>query len=199
MKKYLLLPLISVAIALLLPRCATSNIDFVTSRYDQAKKEKRIRLRITFPYVRDRYTTFHSAKKDILKIIPFSGETRYQVFDLLKVSINSYPLSDTVFLIADNRTYPIKVYHRKTELLHHTQTQKQQIMKADSTTVSVITGMKETEYKSIQLQYTLNRQEIKALQNATSVSFQYYANPDIYKLNLSHHVLNKLKKFFALQ
>ncbi|UBM62864.1 hypothetical protein LA303_02525 [Candidatus Sulfidibacterium hydrothermale] len=199
MRKHIPLLLMVVAISVFLSRCATSSVDFVTSQYDQVKKEKRIRMRITFPYVRERYTTFYSLQKDILKIIKANGETQYQVFDRLNVSIDSYPLSDTVFLIADNQAYPIVVRHRKTEIFHHPEVEKSQVRKNDSTTVSVISGVNEKEYKSIQFQYPLTRQEVNALQHADSASFQYYANPDVYKLKLSYYTLKRLKKFFAKQ
>ena len=147
----------------------------------------------------ERYTSFISSEKDFFKTISSTGKISYEVYDQLNLNTNSYPLSDTIFLIIDKRAYPVKVNFQKIEVFRNTQTKSSEIMKADSTSVSVISGIQENEYKHIQFHYGLNQQEINAFENAKTAAFRYYANPETYTLKLSGQTIHKLKKFFAMQ
>ena len=199
MKKIYLPFVLMILLPVFINSCAFSHYDRLTTHYDQIKKEKRINLKMFFLRTEERYTSFYSSEKNFLKVINAAGQISYRVYDQLNLSPNSFPLSDTIFLIVDDQAYPVKIGHQETETFHRTETQSDQIMNADSTTVTVISSIQGREYKNIQFQYTLNQQEINAFQNAKTAAFLYYANPEIFTLKIPGHTLRKLKKFFAMQ
>jgi len=199
MKKYYLPFVLVLLFSIIISSCSLSHYIRLTTHYDQIKKEKRTNLKMVFLRTEERHTTFISSEIDFLKIINATGETSFQVYNQLNLTTNSYPLNDTIFLLIDDHAYPIKIGHQKIEISRNTQTQSNEIIKADSTTVSVISGIQENEYKHIQFHYSLNQQEINAFQNAKTATLHYYANPETFTLKLSSQTLRKLKKFFAMQ
>jgi hypothetical protein len=184
--------------AILVAGCTFPRSSRIIRQYDQIKKEKRFSLRMDFFRTKERYTTFYSLEKNFLKIIPSSGKAVIRVYDRLNLSPESYSLSDTLYLIADRQAFPIKMKAQKDQILHQTQTQNNEIMQADSTTVTVVSGIQEYEYKQEQFYYTLNSREIKALQQAKKVSFRYYTQAEMFTLHLTGGMLKKLKKLLAM-
>ncbi len=199
MKNHYLPFVLVLLLPILINSCALNHYDRLSTHYDQIKKEKRVKLKMVFLRTEERHTSFISSEKDFLKIISASGKTSYKVYDQLDLTANSYPLSDTIFLIVDDHAYPIKIGHPKIEIFHNTQTQNNKIVKVDSTTVTVISGIQENENKRIQFHYNLSQQEINALKDAKTAAFRYYANPETFTLNISNHTLRQLKKFITMK
>jgi hypothetical protein len=180
----------------LFTRCNVT--DYVTHQYDQVKKENRTTLHVFLQYPEERYNSFYSSKKEFVKDVHQNGTVTYRVFDQLKMTPDSYPLSDTLYIILNNSlAWPIVMKQVSTSVFHNTQTQTEQVVKNDSTQATVVSGITQNEYKNIQFQYTLSPKQINALRNIGSVAFRYYAGPETITLKLPNSTLRKLKKLIA--
>ena len=172
--------------------------DYTTHQYDQAKNENRTILHVFLQYPEELHSSFHSSKKDFMKVVNSDGKITYRVFDQLKMAPDSYPLNDTLYILLNNAlAYPIVMKQVKTFVVHSTQTQTEEVTRADSTKATVVSGISQNEYKVTQFQYTLSSRLIKDLRNIGSVAFRYYAGPETITLKLPNSTLRKLKKLTA--
>jgi hypothetical protein len=193
-------PYLFFLLSLFITSCSLTHYNYrLSSQYDQIKKEKRVNLKMVFFKTEERYTSFISSEINFFKTINASGEANVSVYNQLYLSTGSYPLSDTIYLLVGKQVFPIKVKFQNREVFRHMQTQTREIMKADSTTETVISGIHENEYRHLQFHYSLSNQEINALKNTKTAAIRYYANPETYTLKFSGQSLHKLKKFFAMQ
>ena len=137
--------------------------------------------------------------RSIIQEIEKSGEKSLTFYDELKLQNRSFRLSDKIYLMVDGKVFsitPIEIEHDQEILV---KTNKEDIMKADSTTVSVVTDYTEDTMRITRFSYAIPNQIIGQLKNAKQVVFQYYAGPKILTIEMKNTDLSKLKKMLEME
>ena len=190
-------PLLTLLFAsLILHGCISSS--FIYYENDAVLSSKRIKWE--YKYInRNRKSPLINLKQTVVKEIKSDGETAYKVYDILTLSNKSYRLDNKVYLIIDNISLPMVIESKEIENQRRISEDRENILTADSTSTSVVTGYSEVERKITKLSYKLSDEVIDKIQNSEEVVFQYYAGPSIITAKLKNNNLNKLKSIFNMQ
>jgi hypothetical protein len=135
--------------------------------------------------------------QSIVKETDADKRTSYTVYDIVSLSDGSFALENKVFMIVDNDVFPMEIETKELEHAKTFEEKRSNILKADSTKVSVVTSYSEKNKTIVKFKYTLNENIMTRLQVAERVLFRYYAGPDMITVELKGFALEKLKKAMA--
>lgn len=176
---------------LFLQNCGLSYVTWEV--YDVVYDTKRISLQYNGWDV-NKGSPLNSMEQTIVKEIPKNGIAVYNVYDILTLNTNSFKLEEKVFLIADDKVYPIIIermeYNNVNELVEH----KTNILKADSTKVSVVTGVSEDKSKVCRFYYKLTDAMVMGIKNCSQLEFRYYSGPNMISIKPKGKKLEKIKE-----
>jgi hypothetical protein len=136
------------------------------------------------------------AQQTLVKEISAKGSC-YTVYDVLILSSLSYQPSQRVFLLIDEAVFPVQLKSCEHENSRITSEDTKDIVTADSTKISVVTGYSEGNRKISRFSYQLTDTMIEKIKHADQVMFQYYAGPEILTLKMKSHRLKRFKKLIA--
>jgi hypothetical protein len=130
----------------------------------------------------------------IVKEIKSDNEESIKIYDILALTSSSFKLEDKVFLIIDSDVYPMIIDIIEYENAKSITPNTENILAADSTTVSVVTGYSENNKKITRFSYKLSEEIINKIKNSDQVLFRYYAGPSMLTVKLKDKYLRKFKK-----
>jgi hypothetical protein len=130
----------------------------------------------------------------IVKEIKSDNEKSIKVYDILALTSSSFKLEDKVFLIVDSDVYPMVIDIIEYENAKSITPNTENILAADSTTVSVVTGYSENNKKITRFSYKLSDEIISKIKTSNHVLFRYYAGPSMLTVKLKDKYLRKFKK-----
>lgn len=153
--------------------------------------------RIEFSYIqRDR--SFRSPllylEQSVVKEINSNQEATIKMYDLLALTSSGFNLDNKVFIIVDNSVCPEEIEVVEYEQAKSITPKTEEILKSDSTKVSVVTGYSESNKKITRFSYTLSEETIGKIKKADQISFRYYAGPKMLTIKMKSRYLRKLKK-----
>lgn len=141
----------------------------------------------------------YSVNQTIIKEIR-ANEVTFKVYDIVSLIRNSFQLEDKVFLIVDkSEVIPMIIENTEHENLKTIAEEKKDILTADSTKVSIVTGYTEDNRKIARLSYSLNQSMVDKIDNSKEIMFRYYSGPDMITIKLTGYDLNKLKRLIRTQ
>jgi hypothetical protein len=138
-----------------------------------------------------------SLNQSIVKETNANKVTSYTVYDIVNLSDASFALENKVFMIIDSDVFPMKIETKELVAAKTLEEKRADVVKADSTKVSVVTGYAENNKTIVKFKYKLNENIMSRLQSAERVLFRYYAGPDMITVELKGIGLGKLKKAMA--
>ncbi len=185
-----------IAVFSLLFSCALPSK--IVVEYDDVKSVTRIKDENSYKIVERNHSiawfgkTFYreknSAKNNLIK-----------VYDVLKFYGTTVKLEDSIFIVTDkSKIYPISLQHYEKEILRNIEPKKEDIIKADSTKISVITGYEEFNYTIVSFNYNLNQEMREAILEAHELKFRYYIGFNMITVKIEKRDLENLKKMLEM-
>lgn len=135
---------------------------------------------------------FYSLRQVISKE---QGNNDVVVYDHLRLAINSSELQMPIIWKIDSKIFTIEDATIEQRITREFVEENEDIMKADSTKVNVITGIDNYEVRNYNINYTLPREALKALQSCKTVHIQYQAGPQLIQVTPRFFTSNKLHAF----
>jgi hypothetical protein len=179
----------------ILPGCTVTNKIFVEE--DIVYSSKRIELKYLVKD-RDRRSPLHYMQQTVIKEINANKEVSYTAFDVLTLSGSSFRLDDKVFLIIDNEAFPMKINKTEYENVKNISEDTSEILSADSTKVSVITGYSENERKIARFSYNIPGEIISKIKVSNQFVLRYYSGPSMVTIRPTYKSRQKLKEMIDI-
>jgi hypothetical protein len=168
----------------------------VKMQYDEATNTKNFRwehraaemkLRSPLVYVDQAYVKQHHSDQSVT----------YRLYDVVVLHENEFRLNDQIFMLLDNSPITLVPERREDDNWRTRDAKREEILTADSTKISVVTGYQENNYRVTRLEYHLAPEVIEQIQAASSIQFRYYSGSHIITISLTTEKVNRLKKLFA--
>ncbi len=182
------------ALLLLQGCCMNFHSKRIIVENDIVKSTKRIKKNFYFNDALERNSPLLSMKKTVLKEIKENQDTIYMVYDFINLSQNSFPLEDDIYLIMDEKIFPLKVEYRESENRSEIVEKTESILTADSTNVTVTTGYSNQTYKRIKIKYVLPINVTHKILETKDLLFRYYSEPNMISVKFNNRQLQKLKQ-----
>jgi hypothetical protein len=179
----------------ILPGCTITNKIFVEE--DIVYSSKRIELKYLVKD-RDRRSPLQYMQQTVIKEIDANKEVSYTAFDVLTLSSSSFKLDDKVFLIIDNEAFPMKINKTEYENIKNISEDTSEILSADSTKVSVITGYSENDRKIARFSYNIPEEIISKIKVSNQVVLRYYSGPSMLTIRPTYKSRQKLKEMIEI-
>ncbi len=168
----------------------------IISETDLVHNTERSQLKLNYPSQRH-YSPMSSAEQSIVKISSVDCTT-YEVYDVIHLYGKSFNLKNEVYIIIDDQAYPLEINTIEREHVHEISENTENIMTADSSSISVVTGYSEDNRKISRVSYNLPQDFVDKMAKAEHVIFRYYAAPDMISLELKGYKLKRFKQFVNL-
>lgn len=133
-------------------------------------------------------------EQTVSKEIKANNEISYKIYDVVVMPSTSFNLKDEVFLIIDQEVYPLTIDKMELENAKSFTENKEEILRSDSTKVTIVTGYSENNRKITRFSYSLTTEMISKIKEAHKVQFQYYAGPSMLNVKMKMTDLNKFKR-----
>lgn len=130
--------------------------------------------------------------QDIIKEIDSNNEVSYTAYDYLELNSSSFKIDEKVFYIIDNVAYPMTIDHIEFDNVRKTTENKSDVLTADSTTVSVVTGYSEQNRKTIKFKYNIPVLMMEKIKEARQLSIRYYSGPSMATFHTRQISLGKM-------
>jgi len=182
---------ISVLSFILLSCGIFSNSVFVEN--DKVMDSKRVIYEAYFTNNK-RYEQSYSQNITFLKEIDRNHKITYSVYDVITLPSESFDIDpDKLYLIIDEEILPLQTTFNKQFNNRNITEKKSEIMKSDSTKVSVVTGYDVVNKKSVQMTHVFDNQTINKIRRASIVNLRYYLGASYINTEIKGGNLRKLK------
>lgn len=164
----------------------------IYEKYDQVQEVSRYELDLNYR-IFDRRSPLLFMEQSIVKEVT-AKESKYSVYDALVLNSLSYQVKGELYIIIDEEVFKPAVTSLEYENAREIQEKSEEVMRADSTTVKVVTGYTENNKKITRFSYSLDNSMIDSIRTANNVLFRYYAGPDMITIKLKGLKLKRLKR-----
>lgn len=130
----------------------------------------------------------------IVKELKQNSDVQYTVYDFIKLKSSSFKLENKVFIIIDNEPFRLEVESYDSKMIPKIDEKRKEILTADSTKVSVVTGYEEYQTWDYRMVYRMDKAIIEKIKSSQNVMLRYYAGPDMITIKLDKYDLDTLKK-----
>ena len=186
----------SLALALLLLASTLQSCGIfskVIVEQDEVSGTKRNRTEFQYWGAREWSSPLMHNTQTILKETGATGKITVRIFDRIQLKMNSFRLDKRVYLIIDGKPYTAQVEDMEFDQLTSFQEKRKDVLTADSSKVSVVTGYDRSESKYYKLTYTLNPETVEKIKTCRKLRFRYYSGPDMITTTMNGWELNLLK------
>lgn len=176
------------------------NTQSFSQSYDHIKSANRIKN--TFHYVRcmEYYSSFYSLKQTFVKELSSKDATvKFQVYDIISMNTDVHSLEDQVYLKVGDETFSVRIENQESDIITEIEEEKDQILTADSTKVSVVKGYQTHKKKQFKISYQLNAEIMDKILLQEEVLFRYYFGPDMVTIRVKGRNLFRLQKMIAMK
>lgn len=159
------------------------------------KSTKRIKKETYYSRSVETPSPLYDANQTILKEIDSISHTTYSAFDILSTNVRSTSLEQKVYIILDNVdviSIDFDTYESGNQNI--TSTKKEDVMLADSSTVSVVTNYSQQDVTNHKVSYTIPLEVIDKMRQANFIKFRYYLDANIITLQPKARDLNLIKE-----
>lgn len=176
--------------------CYYKPIKVITEN-DNVKSIKRIKTNFFYHKPIEKNTSFESIDQKIVREIHKDGSEKLSFFDIVTLNENSLPINNKIFFIVDDEPNEISIEKNTIENSRSIEEKTDDLLTADSTKVSVITGYTQYNQKKNKLLYTISAEITKKIKNAKSIKIRYYTNFEMITVVMTKNKLDKLKLLLA--
>ncbi len=166
---------------------------------DYARSVKRMKANFSNGFAQERLSPLLNRRQTIVKEVFADSTERYLSYDFLSLRTNSFCLSNTVYLIADGVPFEMDVTDLESQFARNIEEKRNDILTADSSKLSVVTGYKENVSLDYKIMYLLAPNTIEHIKSAKSVQFRYYAGHDMITVQLTEFQLQRFQKLIAMR
>jgi|GEM_PF-363257 len=181
-------------VAILLSSCGSRSFR-IRETYDAAVSARRVELNLSHLGRSTNNFGLYTLNQNIIKEIKEGGETVITVYDLLKIDSEGFDIEKKVFIIVgENESHSMELLTFEKQFDRYVASTSEEIMRADSSNVSVVTQISETKQRTARFKYVLSADILSKIKNSNQISLQYYAGPDLISVQLKGRSLRKLKE-----
>ncbi|AWW28810.1 hypothetical protein DN752_00935 [Echinicola strongylocentroti] len=187
----------SVLILLSITGCSWYVNTQMIVEHDEVKSSTRVKRDFIYKDALEKASPLYYARQTILKETKAHEPSNYTVFEVLNLHSNAYSVDKQAYLLIDSAVYPIMIEAMESENTSSIEEDTDDILAADSTEVSIVTGYTQLNSRKFKLTYSLAPSIIEHLKEARDVKFRYYSGPDMITLKMSNGDVRKLKKLIT--
>ncbi|MCE1200800.1 MAG: hypothetical protein LWX09_01725 [Bacteroidia bacterium] len=191
---YLTLLTLLAGVALSFTSCGFYFRTRLFEEHDVVKNTLRFRQEYYFNEVKERRTPFLGLQKTMLKEVAPDGKEILRVYDRLSLSLGSFKPERTVFLIIDGKVYPFEGLDPEHDISTQISEDRKDVLTADSTRVSVVTGYSATQSRLVRYNYNITHEVMDNMMNAKEIAFRYYAGPAMMTVQVGPKNLKNFRK-----
>lgn len=164
--------------------------------FDEIKDLKRINYVESSKPI-ERKSPIYSIENNYVKEIDPTGKATYSVYVTINKSKASFGIEDEFYIVADQHEIKKQIKNKESKDFERIKPRTRNILTADSTNLSVVTGYKRTSYSKEQFLITLSDEEIEKIKNCTRLKYRYYAGYRQATIDLDSNELIDLKYFIS--
>lgn len=182
---------------LLLAACTLQSCSLfrnIVVEEDVVNSTSRIRAEFEYRHAKEWSSPLIHITQTILRETGKDTTAGIRIFDRIQLNPNSFKLESRVYLLIDGKPFQAKVEDVEYERLTNFQEKRKDVLTADSSKVSVVTGYDRNESNSYKLTYTISSETVEKIKACSKLRFRYYAGPDMITTSMSRYELNILKK-----
>lgn len=187
------MPLLIVFISIFLTNCFPYNMRGVKIEKDEIKNSKRYTYEDAYP-INENNTGIVFFGKTFFREVDSVGINKTKVYDFIEFNKSQDKGEVEIYLATDSKTFKIHLDNLAIEDKKSFKTDTEDIMKADSTKVKVITDYDVHYYQIFKLNYTLDNEMIESILKSNSLKFRYYIGIRMITVEVKGEKLNNVKK-----
>jgi uncharacterized protein YcfL len=182
--------------ALLLAGCG-ALMNPVHVENDIVMKTKRVLYETSF-YTNDRYEPSYSQTITMVKETNNDNKTTYSIYDVITLPSESFEIDENkLYLIIDEEIIPFPTVFKREYNSRKISEKKEDVMKSDSTKISVVTGYDVVNKKNIQMTHILSEDIISKIGTASAVYLRYYVGASYINTEIKGGKLANVKKLIS--
>lgn len=140
----------------------------------------------------------YSQKLIISKELKPNQEPQYIWYDVVTLSVRNFDLDvDDIYLLIDDEVFPLKNTYEKQKGERKVNEQTQDVMRSDSTKVSVVTGYDVVEKNVYQMKHPVSAEVMDKILDAQQVILRYSVGAQFINSEIRLKDLDNLKKLIA--
>lgn len=174
---------------------STSNK--IYSDFDIVYSTKRYELKYDFRDP-DRRSPLGFFSQSIVKEINPQGEVTYNAFDRLNLSENSFRIDEKVYFLIDYQVFPMKIELIELENVRTSSENTEEVLTSDSTRVSVVTGVSESNHKIARFRYKIPVEIMAKIRESKQFHIRYYSGPNMITIKPKPGSLRKIKELIDI-
>ncbi len=164
----------------------------IYKKYDQVQKVDRYEMDLNYSDFNLRSPLLYM-EQSIVKEVS-AKESKYSVYDVLVLNSASYRVKEELYIIVEDEIFKPAVSSLEYDNTREIREKSEEVMRADSSTVKVVTGYTENNKKITRFTYTLDNELVERIRKANIVLFRYYAGPDMVTIKLKGLKLKRVKR-----
>lgn len=188
MKKIFLLAII----ASILASCSFFRSSVVVEN-DKIMNSRRVIYDMSFTN-NTRYEQVYSQFLTVMKETDRNNQTTFSLYDVITLPVNSFEIDENkMYLIINDEIFSLTNTYKKQFNQRSISEKKDEILKSDSTKVSVVTGYDVTNQKKVQMTHVVAPEIMNKILSAKEVHLRYYVGPNIINSEIKGTKLSNLK------
>lgn len=141
-----------------------------------------------------RYEQSYSQLVTVMKETDRNNVTTFTLYDVITLPVNSFEIDESrMYLIINDDVIPLTNTYKKQFEHRKISEKKDEIMKSDSTKVSVVTGYDVTNQKKVQMTHIIAPETMHKILEAREAHLRYYVGPNIINSEIKGSKLSNLK------
>ena len=161
---------------------------------DRVMKTRKVTYE-TYFVSNQRYEQSYTQKITFLKETDRNSITNYTLYDVITLPVESFDLNDKMYIVADDDIINLTVSTQNQFNTKKINEKKDEIMKSDSTKVTVVTGYDVVNKKTIQMTHPINDDILQKILQAHELHLRYYVGPNAINSEIKGTKLRNIKKW----
>lgn len=180
-------------VALIMTSCYSNK---VYVEQDIVKKNKKVTYEM-FWRQNQRQEPYYSQSLTFSKEIDKNNDVKYTLYDVIRLSAESFDMEEDMYILLDGEVLPLPVDGQRNFKVRNVNEETSEVLRSDSTKLTVVTGYDVTERKTIQMIHPLNEEIISKIANAQEVTLRYYVGHGTINTEIKEKNLLKVKEWIA--
>ena len=161
---------------------------------DRVMKTRKVTYE-TYFVSNQRYEQSYTQKITFLKETDRNSITNYTLYDVITLPVESFDLNDKMYIVADDDIINLPVSTQNQFNTKKINEKKDEIMKSDSTKITVVTGYDVVNKKTIQMTHPINDDILQKILQAHELHLRYYVGPNAINSEIKGTKLRNIKKW----
>lgn len=164
---------------------------------DKVTNAQFVKLKINM-YRNSANEPYYRQEVTVVKGISENNPVSYKLYDVITLPDKSFELdSKKMYLIVDDDIYPLENDYEKRYNDQQISEKKEDVMKSDSTKISVVSGYNVVNEKVYQMIHPVSAEIMQKISDAREIVLRYNVGPDFINSEIKGRDLNNLKRLIA--